>query len=121
MSIEVLKEERQRIDKERADARRVTARATIRYTDLREIIDQALDLAQDWQTAYLQAPNRVRRLLNQAFFERIDVDDDEATAQMNEAYLHLKQVSVLNQQVTREVRQRRRYERQRQTETTARA
>jgi site-specific DNA recombinase len=37
---------------------------------------RALDLASDCQTAYATAPTAVRRLLNQAFFKRLYVDDE---------------------------------------------
>ena len=38
---------------------------------------RALDLATDCHAAYATAPNTVRRLMNQAFFKAIYVDDDE--------------------------------------------
>ncbi len=107
MSLEVLKEEKQRIDKERTDARRVIARAGIRYTELREVINQALDLAEDWDKAYLLAGPRVRRLLNQAFFQQIDIDEDGISFTLSEPFQRLKDIG----REASEERHRARYER----------
>ena len=111
LSLEALKEERERIDKERADARRVIDRASIRYTDLTDVIEQALDLAENWTQAYRQAPPRVRRLLNQAFFERIEVEEHEVTPVLTFAYQRLRETAGLTAQLEAEGRRRARYER----------
>jgi hypothetical protein len=44
-----------------------------------ETLDLALKLTDDIQAAYLQADTTERRLLNQAFFERIEIDDEDIT------------------------------------------
>ncbi len=40
-------------------------------------LDLALELTNDIQAAYLQADPTERRLLNQAFFERLEIDSEE--------------------------------------------
>lgn len=91
VSLEVLKDEKDRIESERADARRVIASASIRYSELTDTINSALDLAPNWHTTYKNAPSRVRRLLNQAFFERVNFDEDEATPILSEPYQRLRE------------------------------
>ncbi len=87
ISIDVLKDERERIDKERQDADRVIARAGIRYQDLRHTIEQAIDLSQNWHSSYTTAPPRIRKQLNLNFFEKIIVHaDTDCAYELSEAF-----------------------------------
>jgi hypothetical protein len=46
----------------------------------------ALDLASDCHRAYLQADDRTRRLLNQALFDMIYIDEDGVRAALTEPF-----------------------------------
>jgi site-specific DNA recombinase len=44
--------------------------------DIQDTLEQALQLAQDCQQAYILAGPKLRRLFNQAFFEKLYLDDE---------------------------------------------
>ena len=50
--------------------------ASASYAEAQEELADCLDLASDCYSVYQQAPDAVRRLFNQAFFERIYITDD---------------------------------------------
>lgn len=121
LSLDALKAERERIDAERLGARRVIARSQVRYDELRDVIAQALDLAEDASALYTRADDQVRRLLNQAFFEKVLVqEDDVVDPEYSEPYQRMIELSSETWvgQVRREQRERR-YERARQPQTGA--
>lgn len=102
MSLEVLKAEKERISKERADARAVISRASARYDEIADIITQAIQLTDNWHKTYRTAPPTVRRMMNQVFFDRIWVDEQPTPlAQYSRPYQHLIDVDTELQRITK--------------------
>ncbi len=89
ISLEVLKVERDRIAKERADAQRVIAKADVRYEAVEPVIHQAMELASNLEGAYLSASPNMRRTINQVIFERINIYRDDERAELTEAFAGL--------------------------------
>jgi site-specific DNA recombinase len=77
VSDDLFGEEQARIRRERADAEQTIATLDVEHQRVLEGLDAAIELLQDMQLAYLQAEPNERRLLNQAFFERIEVVDEK--------------------------------------------
>lgn len=64
------------LDRAHADLNRLDA-AQANYAEAQAELADCLDLASDCYTVYQQAPDAVRRLFNQAFFERIYITDED--------------------------------------------
>ena len=79
ISDHIYTEEQQRIRRERAAAENLLRRYEIKQDVILETLDLALQLTDNTQAAYLQADTTERRLLNQAFFERIEIDTEDIT------------------------------------------
>jgi site-specific DNA recombinase len=79
ISDHIFAEEQKRIRRERVAADALLRRYEIKHDAILETLDTALDLTNNIQAAYLQADETERRLLNQAFFERIEIDSEEIT------------------------------------------
>jgi DNA invertase Pin-like site-specific DNA recombinase len=62
---------------------------------------RALDLARDCHGAYLMADPYLRRLFNQAFFEKLYIDEDEIKTELAEPFDVLLDGAVLDQARTR--------------------
>jgi site-specific DNA recombinase len=78
ISEELFSEESARIKQERKDAQAILARLTIRHEDLVAGLTLALKLASsDLHDLYLRATPPIRRLMNQAIFEVIWIDDED--------------------------------------------
>jgi hypothetical protein len=77
--LDLLKSEQERISDVIAEAQRCLAAAELKYQDIEQTLKQALALVADCQRMYGLAPNHIRRQFNQAFFERIMVDEGEVT------------------------------------------
>ena len=75
--LDLLKDEQAGISREVAEAERLLAASERRCDDLEATIRQDLDLVADCYELYLSAPESVRRLLNQFFFEKVLVDTDD--------------------------------------------
>ena len=75
----IYEEEQRRIRRERAAADQLLRRFELDYDSILETLDVALKLTDNIQAAYLNADPTERRLLNQAFFERIEIDTEDAT------------------------------------------
>jgi site-specific DNA recombinase len=74
---ELFKEEQLRISQEVADAEaRLAAITKTPEASLRHMLDSIVDLVRSCHGSYLTAPPLVRRLFNQAFFERLEVAED---------------------------------------------
>ncbi|MCP4307742.1 MAG: hypothetical protein GY788_23295 [bacterium] len=69
--VELLKEEQTRITVEETQAQRILDSCTLRFDEIERNLDQALALVADCLEAYRRASNELRRIYNQAFFERI--------------------------------------------------
>jgi site-specific DNA recombinase len=74
---EVLKAEQERIETERANARKWTEAAVREVQDVIDALDNALKLLDDQQVAYETLPPSSRRLVNQALFTALIVYDPE--------------------------------------------
>ena len=79
ISADLFNEEQERIKRERAAAQQLLERHQLNHDELLTVLDYALELTDRTQTAYLRAEPTERRLFNQAFFERIEVDTEEIT------------------------------------------
>ena len=76
--------ESERIKRERAEAEALIEQFETPFAQALGSLDDALELTKDIHSAYAGAEDSVRRLFNQAFFNRLyvrseDVSDDEAT------------------------------------------
>ncbi len=74
---EVLAAEQQRIDAERAEARRWATAVTHDAVEIKEALDEALKLLTDPHIRYREADQEARRLLNQALFEKLYIRDED--------------------------------------------
>ena len=77
ISDHIFAEEQERIRRERLAADELLRRYEVKYDAILDTLDIALDLTNEIQAAYLQADTTERRLLNQAFFERIEIDTED--------------------------------------------
>lgn len=84
--LDLMKSEQARIAKglSAAEARLTALNAS--YDTVVDNAQQALDLAGDCGRAYAEAPDAVRRALNQALFERLYVEDDRVRAVFAEPF-----------------------------------
>ena len=75
------REEQQRITSEWEGAQRVLAVAELGYGQIEETLELALELVSRVDEVYRLGSDRVKRLLNQCFFEKllVSLDDGEAT------------------------------------------
>jgi site-specific DNA recombinase len=74
---EVLAAEQQRIDAERAEARRWATVATHDAIEIKEALDEALKLLTHPDIRYREAEPETRRLLNHALFEKLYIRDED--------------------------------------------
>ena len=73
--LELLKSEQARIAREITHAEAGLAAMEGDFASAKTNLAKALSLAQDCHAAYLSAPDKLRRQFNQAFFERLLIDD----------------------------------------------
>jgi uncharacterized membrane protein YccC len=76
VSEEVLKAEQQRIKREKASVQQRKAVADFEAADTMQALDEALSLIDQASVPYLMAGSTERRLLNQALYEAIYVEDE---------------------------------------------
>lgn len=81
ISDHIFAEEQKRIRRERVAADQLLQRFAINHQDILETVDYALELTDNIQAAYLKADPIERRLLNQAFFESLEIDNEEIANQ----------------------------------------
>ena len=94
ISEHIFAEEQARVRRERAAAEQLLNRHKINQETVASTLDLALQLTDSIQTAYLQADTTERRLLNQAFFEYLEVDSEEITAgQLNPPFAQLAAIN----------------------------
>ena len=77
ISDHIFAEEQRRIRRERTAADRLLASFSVDHAELTETLELALQLTTDIQSAYERAQPTERRLLNQAFFEYIEVETED--------------------------------------------
>ncbi len=86
----LLKEEQHRIAGEMASAEALIAEHEADLGSINDRLDALLDILDDAQATYRQAPGVVRRQLNQAVFQRLYLDDDTVVgADLSQPYLRL--------------------------------
>jgi len=71
---DLAREEHERIDAELTQAQRILATAEMIYARIEQTLTQALDLLERVDDVYRLGGPRVRRLLNQCFFIRLNID-----------------------------------------------
>lgn len=96
ISEHIFADEQTRIRRERAAAEHLLNRHKINQETVASTLDLALQLTDNIQTAYLQADTTERRLLNQAFFEYIEVSSEEITSsQLNPPFAQLAAINQI--------------------------
>ena len=91
--LDLLKDEQDRISRQLAAVENQLT-ATVSTVDALEAnLELTLKYAENCHYGYLAAQPHIRRLYNQAFFDRIEVGDDEATGVLNEPFNVLCTVS----------------------------
>jgi site-specific DNA recombinase len=76
--LDLLKEEQDRISRELEAAEKRLKATEQAFVDIQDTLEKALQFALDCQLAYRLAGPKLRRQFNQAFFEKIFLDDDGA-------------------------------------------
>jgi site-specific DNA recombinase len=74
--MDLMKREQTRITKELASANERLESTTAEFDVLETNLEQAVGLAGNWHDAYIRATDKERRLLNQAIFEKLYVNED---------------------------------------------
>ena len=77
VSEHIYEEEQVRIRRERATAHKTLSDLSLSYETARLTLDAALQLTDDVEAAYRAANSTERRFFNQAFFERLEIREDE--------------------------------------------
>ena len=80
--VELLRKEQQRITHSLTAANHRIQTLEQDIEDKEELVSQALDIAQHMASAYHHAPNHIRRMLNQLFFEHVYLVPHDDTSQL---------------------------------------
>lgn len=88
--LELLKSEQDRISRTLADIEREQTALASDITEARANLDKILDLLEGCEDLYRGLPEHLKRLMNQAFFDRIlvDLDDDQQTPRLTADLAH---------------------------------
>ena len=85
--LDLFKQEQSRLTCELENAREQLAGVEVTFDIIEQNMARALELAQDCHAAYLSADPTIRRLFNQAFFDKLYVHDDgEVTHELAEPF-----------------------------------
>lgn len=76
ITVDLLKEEQQRITSEETQAQRILDSCELRFDEIERNLDQALHMVADYFGAYARAPGHMRHTYNQVFFEKIWVGEN---------------------------------------------
>jgi DNA invertase Pin-like site-specific DNA recombinase len=88
-------EEQARISRERASATKRIEQMSFQHEEIMTALDVVLELTEDIQAAYCQAGPNERRLFNQGFFERLEIDSEEvAGEQLQEPFREVAAVAA---------------------------
>lgn len=79
VSNHIYDQEQVRIQRERTAAHKTINDLNLSYDKAHQTLERALKLTDDVQAAYRRAGPTVRRFFNQAFFERLEIQEDEVT------------------------------------------
>ena len=77
MPLDTFGAEQSRITTAKQHAAETLATAEQGFDDVAAKLDEALHLMQNWRDVYEEAPTRLRRKLNQAFFEAIYIQESD--------------------------------------------
>ena len=77
--LDVLKREQSRISRELRGVERQMTGLEGEMTERQALVAQALDIAQHMAAAYRQAPEHIRRMLNQVLFDKVYITPDDET------------------------------------------
>jgi hypothetical protein len=77
--LDLLKKEQARIAAESQAVERKLATANANFDNIKDLLERCLDLLANCHNAYLASPASIRRMLNQAVFEKFLVDFDGST------------------------------------------
>ncbi len=99
VSEEVLQAEQQRIETERGQARRWVESATHEASEVMEALKEALALVLCCHEIYLAAEPMVRRLMNQAIFERFLVHTDDLKGEQQQVLAHIGRIGQTHRQL----------------------
>jgi site-specific DNA recombinase len=92
--LDLLKTEQDRIARQlSAIEGRLTA-TDVEVDRFESALHAALDYATNWSKGYMRAGHHERRLFNQAFFTRFEVDDDDVTSELAEPFRTLFDAEV---------------------------
>jgi len=83
--VELLRKEQQRITRSLTAANHRIQTLEQDLEDKEELVGQALDIAQHMAIAYHHAPNHIRRMLNQLFFEHVYLVPGQDAGQIADA------------------------------------
>jgi site-specific DNA recombinase len=101
VSPDLYDEEQTRITRERQTAVDIIARLSIEFDDLDQTLELALKLTDNLQAAYARATPTVRRIINQAIFEGLDIsDEDIASARLAPPFNDLLADDLLTEPTT---------------------
>lgn len=84
--LDLLKTEQNRISRQLTDIESRLTTTNLEFDRIEECLDKALDYAVNCGSAYLTAGPQERRLLNQAFFDRIVVYEDDVQVELAEPF-----------------------------------
>ena len=77
--LDLLKKEQARIGREILDATAAIDRSEVDHEQIKDGLDRALNLLTDCERLYPKAPPPLKRVLNQVFFERLEVFEEDRT------------------------------------------
>ncbi len=87
LPVDLFRAEQERISRELEKAKAQLASVSLAFDEIAQNTTRALELAKDCHAAYAAADPNVRRLFNQAFFEKLYVHDDgEVTHDLAEPF-----------------------------------
>ncbi|MDQ3154132.1 MAG: hypothetical protein M3R63_21260, partial [Actinomycetota bacterium] len=91
MPLDMLKAEMTRLTRDKADAERELATASATLTDLTGQLERALSVASSCNRHYATAPPRIRRQINQGFFQALYLhrDGDIEHVELTEPFAQL--------------------------------
>ncbi len=81
--LDVLTNEQTRINRDIQEAESVLAKSSTKFEELSEVFEQVVWLLRNCYDAYQQAPDRVRRMMNQALFTQVYVDQEFDSGKTN--------------------------------------
>lgn len=92
--LEEIAGEQEKLSRQLANVEERLANLSGETTRVEDGLSRALDLASNCHQAYRGAPDDLRRLMNQAFFEKPYIEDDSVVSRMHEPFATISQVAT---------------------------